>query len=431
MSVLFDKLSYIIEVAGNTLFKLSGVNLVLFFVFLIILAGYLVGKINIKGVTLGSAAIFIVALVVGHFKGVTVGYWIDKKNNILSEGSVEGWKGSLNTVDDYFKFIQNIGLLFFVSAVGLIAGPTFFSNLKKNFKSYILLGLLIILTGCGVTALIIKFVPGMTSAMGTGLLSGALTSTPAFAAAQAAIGEASEVYSQIAVGHAVAYPFGVIGVVLFVQLMPKFLKSDMAKERALLQSTASAKEEKTGKKLVEIEKWGLAPLSITIVFGLILGAITIPMGSMGSFSLGATGGALIMGLIVGHFGHIGKLSLKVPTEVLGLLQELGLIMFLIGAGVDGGAAFVDTLKEHGPMLFVWGAVMTLAPLIIGFIFAKFVVKLSTLNNLGSLTGGMTSTPALGALIKVAGTSDVASAYAATYPIALVTIVLLTQFLCMM
>lgn len=424
MDLVFDKLSFIIKAAETKIFSLSGVNLVLFFVFAIILLGYLVGKINIKGVTLGSAAIFIVALVAGHFKGVTVGYG----DHV---GSIAGWAEKLSTVDAYFKFIQNIGLVFFVTSVGLIAGPTFFSNLKKNFQSYILLGLIIILSGCAVTALIIKLVPGMTAAMGTGLLSGALTSTPSFAAAQAAIGEASPDYSQIAVGHAVAYPFGVIGVVLFVQIIPRILKCDMSKERALLVASAAQAEKKSEIKLWEIEKWGLAPLALTVVFGLILGGITIPMGSMGSFSLGATGGALIMGLIVGHFGKIGKLSLKVPSEVLGLLQELGLIMFLIGAGVDGGAAFVDTLKAHGPMLFVWGAVMTLVPLVLGFVFAKYVVKLSTLNNLGSITGGMTSTPALGALIKVAGTSDVASAYAATYPIALVSIVLLTQFLCML
>ena len=57
-----------------------------------------------------------------------------------------------------------------------------------------------------------------------------------------------------------------------------------------------------------------------------------------------------------------------------------------------------------------------------------MLKLSLLNNLGSITGGMTSTPALGTLISVAGTDDVASAYAATYPIALVSVVLASQFL---
>ena len=80
------------------------------------------------------------------------------------------------------------------------------------------------------------------------------------------------------------------------------------------------------------------------------------------------------------------------------------------------------------MLFVYGAIMTLLPMIVGYIVAAKMLKLSLLNNLGSITGGMTSTPALGTLISVASTDDVASAYAATYPIALVSVVLASQFL---
>ena len=72
--------------------------------------------------------------------------------------------------------------------------------------------------------------------------------------------------------------------------------------------------------------------------------------------------------------------------------------------------------------------MTLIPMIIGFIVAMKVVKLHLMNALGCITGGMTSTPALGTLIKVAKTEAVASAYAATYPIALITVVLACQFL---
>ena len=74
--------------------------------------------------------------------------------------------------------------------------------------------------------------------------------------------------------------------------------------------------------------------------------------------------------------------------------------------------------------------MTLMPMLIGFILAKYVFKLSVFNNLGSITGGMTSTPALGALISTAGTDDVASAYASTYPIALVFVVLAAKVILM-
>ena len=105
--------------------------------------------------------------------------------------------------------------------------------------------------------------------------------------------------------------------------------------------------------------------------------------------------------------------------------ELGLVLFLVGAGIPGGAEFV---ANFDPMYFVYGILMTIVPLIVGFIFAKYVLKLSLLNNLGSITGGMTSTPALGTLISTAGTEDVAAAYAATYPVALIAVVLVSQFI---
>ena len=101
------------------------------------------------------------------------------------------------------------------------------------------------------------------------------------------------------------------------------------------------------------------------------------------------------------------------------------MIFLIGAGVAGGASFV---KYFESVYFIYGIIMTLVPMIVGFLFAKYVLKLSILNNLGSITGGMTSTPALGTLINTAGTEDVASAYAATYPVALIAVVLVSQFL---
>jgi putative transport protein len=400
---------------------MKGTSLALFFMFAIIFIGYLIGKINVKGVSLGTAAIFIVALVFGHFKGVFVGYE-------GHEGSIAGWAEKLGTIDTWFKIIQNIGLILFVTSVGLIAGPTFFKNLKKNAKSYILLGLLIIASGSLVTALVTILVPNMTSAMAVGLMSGALTSTPAFAAAQGAL-EGSEFYSEIAVGHAVAYPFGVIGVVLFVQIIPRLIKANMDHEKSLLAPVGDFDGEKSiSTKLFTLDKFGCGAFALTVMVGLILGSITIPLPGGSSFSLGATGGPLIMGLIFGHFGHIGKLDLKVKEHLLSIFQEFGLVLFLIGAGIEGGAAFVDTLRVYGGLLFVWGALMTIVPLFVGFFFAKYVLKLSLLNNLGSITGGMTSTPALGALIQSSGTSNVASAYAATYPIALVSVVLASQFL---
>ncbi len=407
-----------LEAAGTYIFNMKAMAIVLFFVFAIIVIGYLIGKITVKGVSLGTAAIFLVALFAGHFNGIMTG-----------EGGA--WADSAGTIASYMSLIQNLGLVLFVTSVGLIAGPSFFKNLKKNAKSYVFLGAIIILTGAAVCALIILLVPGMNSAMATGLMSGSLTSTPAFAAAQGALEGviSAEQYKEISVGHAVAYPFGVIGVVLFVQIVPKVLKANMDEERAKLVVVDSGKSDSDKKlKLFEMDKFGLGSFALVIMVGLLLGAVNIPLGGGNSFNLGTTGGPLIMGLLFGHFGRIGKLSLKVNEHMLSIFQELGLVLFLIGAGIDGGAGFVATLSEYGPLLFVWGALMTIIPMFVGFFVAKYVLKISLFNNLGSITGGMTSTPALGSLISSTGTPNVASAYAATYPIALVLVVLCTQFL---
>ena len=117
--------------------------------------------------------------------------------------------------------------------------------------------------------------------------------------------------------------------------------------------------------------------------------------------------------------------MKIDKNVLEIFRELGLILFLLGTGIAGGAKFIQYFKA---IYFLYGIIMTLMPLILGFIFCKFVLRLCLLNNLGSLTGGMTSTPALGTLINVAQTDQVGGAYAATYPIALISVVLASQFM---
>ncbi len=390
-------------------------------IFIVTALGYMLGRINIKGVSLGTAGVFLVAILFGFVctqipSNIPVlgGLHLDESSSILPY---------------YKKVIQNVGLVLFVGSVGFIAGPKFFRDLAKNFKTYIFMGVIIILAGTAV-AVAFALIPGIGAEFSAGVLSGALTSTPGYSAA---LEVAGDLQGLVTLGHAVAYPFGVIGVVLFVQLMPKFLKADMNYERSLLKPEVMAStEKKEEKKLFKCDDFGLMPLALAIVCGLLVGAIKVPLTGAGydgaCFSLGTTGGVLIMCLVFGHFGRIGKLSLEVPTHSAKVLRELGLMLFLIGAGVDGGVSLVtEVAKAGGGMIVVWGllggALMTLTPMIVGFFVGGKMLKLPLLNNLGSITGGMTSTPALGTLISTAETEDVASAYASTYPIALVLIVL--------
>ena len=88
----------------------------------------------------------------------------------------------------------------------------------------------------------------------------------------------------------------------------------------------------------------------------------------------------------------------------------------------------EILSQYGLMLPLYAALLALLPLLAGFFLFRFLLHLPLLNGLGSLTASMTCTPSLAVLIQTAGTDDVAAAYATTYPIALITLVVLVQFL---
>ncbi len=407
-----------VETMSFGLITVNGVAFLTFCVFAVAAVGYIIGRVTVKGVSLGTAGVFIVALLFGAF--------------LFPSLETQLKIGDVTFVKEALKIIENIGLIFFVTSVGFIAGPKFFRNIKANFKSYVLLGVVIILSASLICVLCIaiggKFsgVDGDTfkSTM-VGILAGALTSTPAFSASKEAVGELGASFEDaVSAGYAIAYLFGVVGVVLFVQLVPKIVKADMAEEikRISDDHACDVSAKKNGKSLIAVDEFGFMSFSSAAIIGVFVGSIKVR-----GFSLTITGGCILVALLFGHFGKIGKINLTPNAASLRTLRELGLMMFLIGAGVSGGAKFVEYFQ---PIYFLYGAIITLLPMIVGFLFAKFVLKMPLLNNLGSITGGMTSTPALGTLISVTGTEDVASAYAATYPIALVSVVVASKLIIM-
>lgn len=411
----------------NGVISISSVSYLIFSIMAIVALGYLLGRVTVKGISLGTAGVFVISLLYGAF-------FYDQLANALKTAEI---------AQQGLKIVENLGLVFFVTSVGFIAGPKFFKNLKQNFKSYILLGVAIILSG-GITCVACyligrNFETDHTQflALIDGLLSGSLTTTPGFSAAKETVKNvygananlAAELESAVTVGYGIAYLFGVIGVVLFVQIMPKIVGANMDEERKKLLSVNTGSAAKALGNLIDIDDMGLGAFGLAALIGIIIGNIKIPLSAKGlsgtCFSLTTTGGCLITALVFGHFSRIGKVNIMPPKKTLECLRELGLMIFLIGAGVAGGANFAKYFK---PIYFLYGALMTIVPMIVGFIIATKILKLSLLNSLGSITGGMTSTPALGTLIHVAKTEDVASAYAATYPIALLAVVLVSQFM---
>ena len=402
---------------------MSSMMSTIFYIALIAALGYLVGGISIKGISLGTAGVLLMALVFGIIASYVPYITIGGKHIViyLSSALTLDDGTTLGATKSLFSLVSNIGTALFVTAVGLIAGPKFFRTFNKQNLGYILMGVIVIVIGTLVGVLVILFSrdPDINSSLVAGLLTGALTSTPGLSAAkEVAMDEAA-----VTAGYGIAYIFGVLGVVFFVQLMPRILKVDMKKELEGFAAANTVTIPEPKRKLVKVDSQSFFPFFLAIAIGCIIGSIKIPGIN---FSLGTSGGTLIAGLVIGHFGHIGPIDCRVSKQSLNFFRELGLCLFLIGAGVPGGVNFIANVKLS---YFIIGAVITLVPMIVGYFLGKYVFKMSIFNNLGSITGGMTSTPALGTLIATAGTDEVTAAYASTYPFALVCVVLAAKIMC--
>lgn len=376
-------------------------------VFLMILLGNLIGRIEVKGISLGASGILLAALVFGHF-GVTAP-----------------------------KEVKDIGLICFITSVGIAAGPVFFQSFRQGALRCIILGPFITALGALSCVFAIRFL-GTSKALAVGLLNGALTSTPGLAAAADVLKD-----PMVSAGYGIAYPFGIIAVVMFMQIMPRMLNIDI---RAELNAPASRVSRRPASRVsyrtdshkddstdgtsagIIVDREGMFAFTAAVVAGLLIGNIKIPLGGGMTFSLGTSGGPLIAGLIIGHIGHVGNISLRPAKDTIVVLRSFGLALFLIGAGTEAGHGFVDVLLKHGIGLFLLGAAFTLIPMIGAYLLARKFFGMTLVETLGTLTGGITNTPALGALIAEAGSDAPAVSYAAAYPAALVSVVIASQLI---
>lgn len=517
----------------------------LFLLFFILLIGSFVGQFSYKGLNLGASGVLLVAMVFGHF-----GYEISST-------------------------VQNLGLSLFIVAVGLQAGPRFFRMMKSSGFVFGIIGLITVLIATVTTVVVAKLFQ-IPPALSIGIMTGALTSTPGLAAALEATND-----PLASVGYGIAYPFGVIAVVLFVQLFPRLLKVDIVKDlkrtvgpvrhkgspqsmilhveneemhkktlkelglsknssvvisrvirgdRSFLgrndtvllkgdeiiavgyledlnklkdkmgseishkiefKNNLSIKriivdsQEMIGKSLREIklradygvtvtrmERGGfefnqnptwrfergdvltvvgserrlaeveklfgtrklaetnvhILSLSLILLLGIMVGMLPIQIPRLGTMTLGVAGGPLFIAIIIGHFGKIGPIKARFFQPSNRVIRDLGLVLFLAGAGTKAGSGLVEVLIEQGIGLVVGGAFITIVPLFLGFIVAKKLFKLSIIHSLGALCGGMTSTPGLGACNTLVDSEDPAIAYAAAYPFALFFVAIAAQIL---
>lgn len=519
---------------------------VYFALFLIIALGYLLGKVKIAGISLDVSAVLFVSMAFGHF-GIIVP-----------------------------SDIQNIGLVLFIYSIGLQAGPGFFSTFRKQGRTFAILGLILICSA-SLTTLASWFLFDVKMDISIGLLTGALTSTPGLAAA---IDSTNSPLASI--GYGIAYPFGVIGVILFIRLLPKLMRTDIKEAEAeyeqLSRSDFPLIDKKNfvvenpnvdGKTLSElrirqmtkgvvsrimrkgeafvptpdaqlftgdiikvvapvdafekvrlligsetdteiplsskydvqsilvsnkeianstvrelnllqsynatitrIRRSGiditplpntriqlgdklmiacnkenmkqvvtllgnddrrlsdsdLLPVALGVVFGVLIGMIKISFGDKFDFSLGLTGGVLIVSLLLGKLGKTGPFVWTISGAANQLLRQIGLLFFLASVGTKAGAEMVNTFNEYGWGLFGIGALITVMPMVLTVLYARYFGNMNLLSLLGAIAGGMTSTPGLAATTSMTDSDAPQIAYATIYPVAMVFLIIFVQIL---
>lgn len=171
----------------------------------------------------------------------------------------------------------------------------------------------------------------------------------------------------------------------------------------------------------------ILPVALGIILGVLVGKINLALGNF-SFSPGLTGGVLIVALVVSRIGKTGPIIWTMSSPANQLLRQLGLIFFLAAVGTGAGAEIVDTFNSYGYQLFLYGAVITLLPMIVAALAGKWLFKMNILSMLGAISGSMTSTPGLAAADSMTDTNAHSIAYATVYPVAMVLLIVVVQLI---
>lgn len=156
-------------------------------------------------------------------------------------------------------------------------------------------------------------------------------------------------------------------------------------------------------------------LAFGIFVGGIIGVLTFQAGNV-PVSLTTSGGVLIMGLVWGWWHSKRPNYGQIPPAAVWIFRDLGLNMFIACVGLQCGPDFISGFEQVGWMLFVWGAIATSLPLIIGILMARYIFKFSPGTALGCVAGGRTTTAALGAVEESLHSNVPAMGYAITYAV---------------
>jgi len=354
--------------------------------------GLALGSLRVRGVGLGIAGVLFSGLLFGHY--------------------------GANLAPEVLEFARDLGLVLFVYCIGVQVGPGFAASLRSRGLALNLLATGIVGMGA-VAAVLIGRLAGIPMAVAVGLFSGAVTNTPSLGAAQAALRELPTYTDELGklpgLGYAVAYPFGIVGVILAMLLIRHlFPECDDAPARAHEEATEdfeAAAPVAMGKSVQAF------PIFLGLALGLILGSLPIPVrGLPAPLRLGIAVGPMLVAIALSSRERIGSLTWRMPEPANLMLREVGIVLFLACVGVKAGDRFVETLVQgDGLRWMAYASLITLLPILLASLVGRYALALRYHFTCGLLAGSMTDPPALAFASSRTETRDPIVAYATVYP----------------
>ena len=163
--------------------------------------------------------------------------------------------------------------------------------------------------------------------------------------------------------------------------------------------------------------------------GIVFGSIPIKFpGIPQAVKLGLAGGPLIIAILLGYFGPKWKITTYTTTSANLMIREIGISLFLAAVGLGAGANFISSIVNGGYWWILYGALITLIPLTVVGLFARYVFKLNFYQICGLIAGSTTNPPVLAFAQGAYGTYYTSINYATVYPLSMFMRVLLAQLL---
>ncbi len=445
--------SYLVSVFTNTYFLL----------FVTAALGAALGKIKIKGFSLGNAA--------GIFSGIFVSWLVISIAKTVPESNEQFYSTAQNLINNGLvaQPFMMFFLILFIASVGLSVGGKIKAALNKTGLKLVVLGILIPVVAMALTWGCLMVGPSL---MGdsfngyaiSGLYSGSMTNTAALGTSYEVVGdlEVADRYAalsdadktrvletigaedttptetlddaqvatflgkakaSIGTGYAISFPVGTVGIILAMSLLAaatKKKKPAVSEQHAQGGGAFGGKGADNGKPFF----YSAVIFGLVIAVGILIGSIEIPLGSSVSFSLSAVGGVLISAMVFSNIPKIGPFDLTMNPKTLGFLREFSLIFFMSVMGLLYGYNVVSALSGSMFILAIMALVVEVIGILVAIFVGRILMKMDWPLLAGAICGGCTSSVGLGTALSTMDSDEPIVGYGISQPFAILANVIL-------